>query len=111
MTDIDVRVSGSGLARVLELEGTCDLASAPKLRESLAELRPPDVMDLLIDLSGLEFIDSTGLGLILGALRRLREAGGTLKLAGAKGAVLRLLEVTDLDKIIPLFPDVHSARG
>ena len=111
MIDLDVTVKGEGAERVIHLEGMCDLASAPKLKEVLTELRPPAVMSIVIDVSGLEFVDSTGLGLMLGALRRLREAGGTLKLAGAQGTVLRVLEVTDLDKVIPLFPDVETARS
>src|SRR3954466_1166466 len=111
MIDLDVTVKGEDETRVVHLEGTCDLASAPKLKEALTEIRPPAVMHIVIDVSGLEFVDSTGLGLMLGALRRLREAGGTLKIAGATGAVLRVLEVTDLDKVIPLFPDVETARS
>jgi anti-sigma B factor antagonist len=50
----------------------------------------------------LDFIDSTGLGVIVGALRRIREGGGELTLAGARGAVQRVLEVTRLDQAIPL---------
>jgi anti-sigma B factor antagonist len=111
MIDLDITVNGEGAERVLHLEGTCDLASAPKFKEVLTGLRPPGVKSIVIDVSGLEFVDSTGLGLMLGALRRLRESGGTLKIAGAHGAVLRVLEVTDLDKVIPLFPDVETARS
>jgi anti-sigma B factor antagonist len=111
VTDLDVTVEGDGTDRTIHLEGTCDLASAPKLREILMELRPPDVLQIVVDASGLEFIDSTGLGLLLGALRRLKEGGGSLKLAGAQGAVLRVLEITDLDKVFPLFPDLDAARS
>jgi anti-sigma B factor antagonist len=110
VTDLDITVHGDGTERTIHLEGTCDLASAPKLRETLSELRPPDVLHIVVDASGLEFIDSTGLGLLLGSLRRLKEAGGSLKIAGAQGAVLRVLEITDLDKVIQLFPDLDSAR-
>ncbi len=67
-------------------------------------------MDIVFELSGLEFVDSTGLGLMLGALRRLREAGGSVKIAGARGPVARVLEVTDLDKVFAIFPDLQSAR-
>ncbi len=111
MTDLDVTVVGEGTDRTIHIEGTCDLASAPKLREALIELRPPDVLHVIVEVSGLEFIDSTGLGLLLGALRRLKEAGGSLKIAGAQGAVLRVLEITDLDKVIPLFADLDAARA
>jgi len=111
MIDLDVTVRGDGTERIVHLEGTCDIASAPQLRERLTTLRPPDVRNVILELSDLEFIDSTGLGLILGALRRMREAGGTLRVVGAQGAVLRVLEITDLDKVIPMFPDLESARA
>jgi len=111
MNDLDITIHGEGAERTVHLEGTCDLASAPQLREKLAELRPPTVRSLVIDVSGLDFVDSTGLGLLLGAMRRLREAGGSLALAGATGSVLRVLEITDLDKVFPLFPDIESARA
>ncbi len=102
MNDLDITIRGEGKDKTLHLEGTCDLASAPLLRETLVELRPPEVLNVTVDVAGLEFIDSTGLGLLLGTLRRLREAGGTMQISGAQGAVLRVLEITDLDKVIPL---------
>jgi anti-sigma B factor antagonist len=102
MNDLDITVRGDGADRTLHLEGACDLASAPKLREVLVGLRPPHVRNLLVDVTSLDFIDSTGLGLLLGALRRLREAGGDMRIAGARGAVRRVLEITDLDKVFTL---------
>jgi anti-anti-sigma regulatory factor len=48
---------------------------------------------------------------MLGALRRLREAGGSFRMAGAQGAVLRVLEITDLDKVIPMDPNLEAARA
>ena len=111
MLDLEINVAGEGTERVVRLGGTCDIASAPKLKETLVSLRPPDVRSVVIDVTELEFVDSTGLGLMLGALRRQREGGGELKIAGAQGAVLRVLEVTDLDKVIPLYPDVAAAQA
>jgi anti-sigma B factor antagonist len=97
-----VDVDGSGSARTVKLRGECDISSAPHLREVLRPLVPPEVTQLTVDVNGLDFIDSTGLGVIVGALRRLREAGGDLTMTGAQGAVRRVLEVTRLDKAIPL---------
>ena len=97
-----VDVDGNGASRTVKLHGECDIASAPNLREVLRSLVPPEVTQLTVDVSGLDFIDSTGLGVIVGALKRLREGGGDLAVSGAKGAVLRVLEVTRLDRAIPL---------
>ena len=100
--DLHITIDEKGTARTVRLEGTCDLAPAPELKAALQPLIPPDVDDVTVDVSGLGFIDSTGLGVILGAMRRLREGSGALRIAGAKGTVLRVLEVTDLDKVIPM---------
>lgn len=108
--DLRIRVEGEGTHRVVHLTGECDLASAPQLRETLRPLAPPDVTSLVLDLAELDFLDSTGLGVLLGSLRRLREQDGELKIAGARGQPRQLLAVTGLDRILPLFPDVAAAR-
>ena len=100
--DLTISVHANGKSRVVRMEGSCDLATAPRLRQTLQPLTPPDVDEVVLDVSALEFIDSTGLGVVLGAMRRLREGGGTLRIAGANGIVRRVLEITDLDKVIPL---------
>jgi anti-sigma B factor antagonist len=100
--DLQITQSESGKTRTVRLEGSCDLATAPTLKAALQPLCPPDVDRLIIDMAKLEFIDSTGLGVILGAMRRLREGGGTLEITGATGIVRRVLEITDLDKVIPI---------
>lgn len=102
MNDLSIRVEGEGAERVVKLEGTCDLATVPDLRQALMPLAPPDVDRLVIDVSALEFCDSTGLGTMLGALRRMREGGGEFAIKGAGGTVLRLLEITGLDRVIAL---------
>jgi anti-sigma B factor antagonist len=100
--DLRITTTENGASRTVRLEGTCDLATAPELRNALQPLLPPEVQEVIVDVSALEFIDSTGLGVILGAMRRLREGAGTLRIAGATGTVRRVLEITDLDKVIPL---------
>ena len=100
--DLSIRVDENGTTRHVRLSGSCDLATAPALRQTLHALTPPEVHDVLLDVTELDFIDSTGLGVVLGAMRRLREGGGSLAIAGASGIVRRVLEITDLDKVIPL---------
>src|SRR2546425_7716909 len=100
--DLQITIDSEGGQRTVRLEGECDLASAPVLREALRPMVPPEITEVVIDASQLEFIDSTGLGVILGAHRRLTESGGVLKIAGAKGGVQRVLRVTGLDRAIPI---------
>ena len=100
--ELHIDVTERGERRIVRLEGSCDLATAPTLRQTLHTLMPPEVTEVVLEVSDLEFIDSTGLGVVLGAMRRLREGGGTLRIAGAQNLVRRVLEITDLDKVIPL---------
>lgn len=100
--DLAINVRENGPSRTVVLAGSCDLSTAPHLRQALQGLVPPEVTDVTIDVTDLDFIDSTGLGVVLGAMRRLREGRGVLRIAGARGIVLRVLEITDLDKVIPL---------
>jgi len=64
---------------------------------------------LVLHLTAVDRIDSTGLGVLVGALTRLRAGGGQLRLAAACGDVVRLLHATGLDKVLPLYPDVANA--
>jgi anti-sigma B factor antagonist len=107
--DLTIRVTENGSTRCVRLGGSCDLATAPGLRQTLHELHPPEVSEVVLDVSDLEFIDSTGLGVVLGAMRRLREGGGSLSIAGAQGIVRRVLEITDLDKVIPMVDTASAA--
>ena len=82
-------------------------AGVGRLRQRLLD-SPAGRLDLVLDLTAVGRIDSTSLGVLVGALKRLRAAGGQLRLA-AGGDVARVLHATGLDKVLPLYPDVASA--
>ncbi len=66
---------------------------------------------LIVDLSAVQFVDSVTLSRFVRALRRREEAGGRLVLAGAQGAVRRVLSITRLDSVLPYEDDVEAARS
>ena len=66
---------------------------------------------IVADLERVEFMDSTGLGVLVGALRRLKERDGTLALACPQGPVLRVLDVTGLSKVFPVHETVDEATA
>ncbi len=95
---------------VLRLEGDADLAAAPALRQQLAEVdRSPAWV--VLDLAGLDFIDSTGLGVLVGMLRRVRAGGGDVRIAAARPGIERVFAVTGLDQLFSLFRSVEDAIG
>lgn len=87
---------------IVYLQGEVDLASAPQLRRGVYDLIDQGHQRIAIDLSDVDFMDSTGLGVLIGALKRLRESDGSLVLAGIKPAVARVFEITGLDRIFTI---------
>lgn len=77
---------------------------------SLAELLGAGVKKVVFDLSKLEAIDSTGVGIIVVCHARLQKAGGSLRIAGAHGIVLETLQMTHVDRLVQLFPSADAAE-
>src|SRR3712207_4022983 len=96
---------------VLEVGGEVDVYTAPRLRERLIELVDGGARKVVVDLSGVDFLDSTGLGVLVGALKRLRAAGGTFGLVCAKEPLLKIFRITALDQVFPVFPSVEAATS
>ena len=94
---------------VVSLYGELDVATAPTLREQLIGLVNDGHTRLVLDLDGIDFLDSTGLGTIIGALRRTRTHGGDLRLVSTETRVTRLFEITGLDKAVPLLSSLDDA--
>jgi anti-sigma B factor antagonist len=94
---------------VLEVGGEVDVYTAPKLRERLAELIDAGAGRVVVDLDRVDFLDSTGLGVLVGALKRLRAAGGTFGLVCAKEPLLKIFRITALDQVFPLYESVAKA--
>ena len=99
---LDVAVAEQGGWRVVTARGQVDVATAPQLRQVLQEQQYEPARRLVLELSGVEFLDSFGLGVLVGGLRRARTSGGRLVLAGASSRITRVLEVTGLDGVFEL---------
>jgi len=98
-----------GGAHVLRLRGELDLRTVPKLRMRLAEALERGTGPVIIDLTDVTFIDSTGLSALLNALRRLTRAGRGMVLTLHEGPVLRLLRMTRLDSTFALYDSPEAA--
>ncbi|KAB1160996.1 STAS domain-containing protein [Micromonospora sp. DSM 115977] len=96
---------------VLEVGGEVDVYTAPRLRERLLELIDGGARHVVVDLGRVDFLDSTGLGVLVGALKRLRAAGGSFALVCDKEPLLKIFRITALDQVFPLHPTVDAAVG
>lgn len=103
--ELSVSTSSQGGHAVVTASGELDLYTAPRLQTALAALLRDPVDRVVVDLSGVEFCDSTGMNVLLAAMKRVQENGGTFELAAPRPAVRRILQVTGLDTVF----DIHEA--
>ncbi|HZA77251.1 MAG TPA: STAS domain-containing protein [Acidimicrobiales bacterium] len=94
---------------VVSVYGELDVATSPSLRERLIRLVGDGSPRLVLDLEGVDFLDSTGLGTIVSALKRARTHGGDLRLVCTEARIRRLFEITGLDKAVPLHASLDDA--
>jgi anti-sigma B factor antagonist len=95
--------------RVLVVYGDADLHSAPELRERLRDAIDDGATTVVVDLSATTVIDSTSLGVLLGAMKRLREQRGRIRLVVPRPELRRIFEITMLDRIFPLHETKEDA--
>ena len=99
--DLTAEVAALPDKAVVEVRGALNAATAPQLRDALRPLiEDPNVQLVVVNVQRVTFIDSSGLGTILGALRDLRSKGGDLWLSGPSRATRRLLDLTGLGSVI-----------
>lgn len=87
---------------LLRIQGEVDLYTAPKLRERLDEAIDAGRRALTLDLSEMDFIDSTGLGVLVGAQKRLRETGGAIVLRNPSRSTSKILEIAGLTQLFTI---------
>lgn len=111
--DLTVEITSKDPWTIVSVAGEIDLFTAPKLREQfLATLDDGEQTDrLLVDLTRVSFMDSTGLGVLIGALRRMNERDGRMALVCSEGPVLRVLELTRLNEVFSIFDSVDDAAS
>ena len=94
---------------VLHIAGEVDVYSAPQLRERVIQLLADGIPHIIADLRGVDFLDSTGLGALVGSLKRLREQDGSLKLVTGAGRIPQLFRLTGLVRVFALHQSVPEA--
>ncbi len=108
---IDLKTEDGGGTLVFKLRGSLDLATAPTVRAALTEATEKGSHHLIVDLSQLEFLDSTGLGVLIGAHRRAVERGGSFRLVVSHGPIERLLNITGLVTVFAAYRSLEDARA
>ncbi|MBV9469467.1 MAG: STAS domain-containing protein [Abitibacteriaceae bacterium] len=107
--DLQLHTLSSNGTTIIAVAGEVELHSAAQLRAELLQACDKERPCIVIDLSGVNFMDSSGIGVIVGALKRARERGGTLSLVGPQPRVRRIFEITGLLSALPFFETVDDA--
>ncbi len=94
---------------VVAVRGEVDIATAPKLRETLVELASQGAQKVVVDLEGVDFLDSTGLGVLIGGMKRLRGLDGDLTLVCTQPRILKVFEITGLNRAFTIHETVDAA--
>jgi anti-sigma B factor antagonist len=96
---------------VLDVAGEIDLYTASKLKEQLRGLSDQGKHRIVVNLERVGFIDSTALGVLIGALKRAREHDGEVVLAAPAEPILKVLSITGLERVFPIRESVDQATG
>ncbi len=94
---------------VIEVGGEIDVYTAPKLRERLVSLVEEGSYQLIVDMESVEFLDSTGLGVLVGGLKRVRAHEGWIDLVCTQSRILRIFRITGLNRVFSIYDTVPDA--
>jgi anti-sigma B factor antagonist len=99
---------GPGCA-IVAVSGDVDISTSPDLRNALAEAVAAGNRAIVVDLSAVRFVDSTGLGVLVGAYTAMRNAGGRFAVVNDHSAVLKVLSITALHDVLGVQPTLAKA--
>ena len=108
-TDLSIQTRDEGIWTVVTVGGEIDANTAAGLRAHLIEVIDDRRADLVVDLGKVTFLDSTALGILVGANRRARTLGGQIRLVSDREMVLTLFRLTALDLVFTIFPTLDEA--
>src|ERR1700682_2302627 len=107
--DLSIHVHVVDDMQVFELTGSLDIATSPTVRAALSSASERGSRRLVVDLTRVDLLDSTGLGALIGGQRRAKEFDGEVRLVAKEGQILRLLRITGLLKVFSVYPTLEDA--
>jgi len=107
--DLSLSTRTEGDRTVVTVGGEIDVYTAPKLREQLIDLVTAGSYNLVVDMEGVEFLDSTGLGVLVGGLKRVRAHEGSLRLVCTQERILKIFRITGLTKVFSIYGSTAEA--
>ena len=110
---MDIKIEARAMAddtQAIEVHGEIDVYTSPKVKEIITELIEKGNYNLIINLEGVRYIDSTGLGVLIGALKKVREKDGCINLVCNNPQIKKIFNITGLVKIFGIFKTEEEAQ-
>jgi len=107
--DLSLDTRNEGEHTIVSVAGEIDVYTAPKLREALIDLVNAGSYHIVVDVERVEFLDSTGLGVLVGGLKRVRAHNGSLKVVCTQERLLKIFRITGLTKVFSIHDSVSDA--
>lgn len=111
IVDLSLETRQVGDHTVVAVGGEIDVYTAPKLRDKITELVNGGHHNLLVDMEQVEFLDSTGLGVLVGGLKKVRAQQGSMELICSQDRLLKIFRITGLAKVFTIHDSEASALG
>ncbi|PKQ17152.1 MAG: anti-sigma B factor antagonist [Actinobacteria bacterium HGW-Actinobacteria-7] len=108
--ELEITSDSQGDVCTVVIKGELDVYSAPRLKEELVARLDSGCNQLVLNMEGVGFVDSSGLGVLVSALRRARERDGGVRIICTKENILKIFRITGLDKVFPIFSDGEEAQ-
>jgi anti-sigma B factor antagonist len=109
--ELEINTTRDGDTCVVRVAGEVDVYTSPSLKAALVAAVADGCTVTIVDLDRVGFIDSSGLGVLVGSLRRAREASGDLRIVSSHDAVVKIFRITGLDRVFPVYPTLSEAQG
>ena len=107
--NLDLETSTQGDTSVVSLRGEIDVYTAPRLRQALIDLVSQGATDIVVDMDKVDFLDSTGLGVLVGGLKRVKSNDGDLRLVVTQDRIMKIFDITGLSKVFPINGSLDEA--
>lgn len=107
--ELEIRDEQRGDVCLFDLSGEVDVYTAPKLKEHMVSVIESGCSKVVVVLDNVSFIDSSGLGVLVSALRRARERDGGVRIVCSRENILKIFRITGLDKVFPIFDNAEEA--
>lgn len=109
--ELEVSTEDVGDHRVIGLKGEVDIYTAPRLREAIVEAVDNGRYKIVVDLERVDFLDSTGLGVLVGGLKRVKPFEGEVGILCNQEKILRIFRITGLTKVFEVYGDRSELEG